>query len=58
MEIGVPERLIADILGHAKVRVTMRHYLYSWLFIFDRGCVGGESAGVEGSGDGRDEAGG
>ncbi|MDR2930890.1 MAG: site-specific integrase [Propionibacteriaceae bacterium] len=29
LEMGVSERVIADILGHANVRVTMRHYLHS-----------------------------
>ena len=27
--MGVPERMIADILGHANVRVTLDHYLHS-----------------------------
>jgi len=25
----VPERVIADILGHSQVNVTMKHYLHS-----------------------------
>ena len=29
LEMGVPERVIADILGHANVNVTMQHYLHS-----------------------------
>ena len=29
MDMGVPDRVIADILGHAQVQVTQRHYLRS-----------------------------
>jgi len=29
LEMGVPDRVIADILGHANVRVTQTHYLHS-----------------------------
>jgi len=29
LEMGVPERVIADILGHANVQVTQQHYLHS-----------------------------
>lgn len=29
MDLGVPDRVIADILGHAQVATTMRHYLRS-----------------------------
>lgn len=29
LAMGVPERMIADILGHANARVTQDHYLHS-----------------------------
>ena len=29
MAMGVPDRVVADILGHAQVRVTQEHYLHS-----------------------------
>ena len=29
-ELGVPDRVIADILGHAQVQTTRRHYVQSW----------------------------